>query len=262
MDLTALAYVTAGLAGGINSLAGGGTLLTYPALLPLMTPTQANMTSTIALLPGSITGAWAYRREIGSLGPWFGRLLPASLAGSLIGSLLLALDPGGSFKLVVPWLILFASVLFIAQPWLGAAKPGAASGRPGMRLLLIASACQFAVAVYGGYFGAGIGILMLATLGLWGAGDLHQVNGLKNLLAACINAVSVAVFAWEGSIVWTLVPGMAGASVAGAYLAAHFGRKLPKPVLRGFIIFVGLAQTSYYLLRQAGILPGLESSKP
>ena len=131
-----------------------------------------------------------------------------------------------------------------------------------LKPLLIASACQFAVSVYGGYFGAGIGILMLATLGLWGAGDLHQINGLKNLLAACINGVSVAVFAWEGSIVWSLVPGMAGASVVGAFLAANFGKRLPKPVLRGFIIFVGLAQTSYYLLRQAGILPGLETAKP
>ncbi len=261
MDLTALAYLTAGLAGGINALAGGGTLLTFPALLPLMTPTQANMTSTIALLPGSVTGAWAYRQEIGSLRPWFVRLLPASLVGSLIGSLLLALDPGGSFKLIVPWLILFASVLFIAQPWLGRAAPRTGQGS-GFGLLLIASACQFAVSVYGGYFGAGIGILMLATLGLWGAGDLHQINGLKNLLAACINGVSVAVFAWEGSIVWSLVPGMAGASVVGAFLAANFGKRLPKPVLRGFIIFVGLAQTSYYLLRQAGILPGLETAKP
>lgn len=261
MDLTGLAYLTAGLAGGINALAGGGTLLTYPALLPLMTPTQANMTSTIALLPGSVMGAWAYRREISSLSPWFVRLLPASLVGSLIGSLVLAFDPGGSFKLVVPWLILFASVLFIAQPWVGSAGPARGS-QPGFRLLAVASACQFAVSVYGGYFGAGIGILMLATLGLWGAGDLHQVNGLKNLLAACINGVSVGVFAWEGSIAWHLVPGMAGASIVGAFLAAHFGKRLPKPVLRGFIIFVGLAQTSYYLLRQAGILPGFETTQP
>ncbi|NBU75957.1 MAG: sulfite exporter TauE/SafE family protein, partial [Planctomycetes bacterium] len=103
MDLTTtLVYVTAGLAGAINALAGGGTLLTFPALLPLMTPTQANMTSTIALLPGSMTGAWTYRREIGSLAPWFMRLLPASLVGSLIGSLLLALDPSDTFKIIVP----------------------------------------------------------------------------------------------------------------------------------------------------------------
>ena len=257
MDLTTtLVYVTAGLAGAINALAGGGTLLTFPALLPLMTPTQANMTSTIALLPGSMTGAWTYRREIGSLAPWFMRLLPASLVGSLIGSLLLALDPSDTFKIIVPWLILFASLLFLAQPWLAraAGKPGQ---QPGFRILLIASACQLAVSIYGGYFGAGIGILMLATLGLWGAGDLHQINGLKNLLAACINGVSVGVFAWQGGIVWSLVPGMAAASVVGAYLAASFGKRLPKPVLRLFIITVGFLQTFYYLFRQAGILPGL-----
>jgi uncharacterized membrane protein YfcA len=190
--------------------------------------------------------------------------LPSIVGGSL--GALLALRAGDRlFARLVPWLVLTATALFAAQEPIARAlraRVTAVAAPPSPARLASFALFQLAVALYGGFFGAGIGILMLATLGLWGAGDLHQINGLKNLLAACINGVSVGVFAWQGGIVWSLVPGMAAASVVGAYLAASFGKRLPKPVLRLFIITVGFVQTFYYLFRQAGILPGLNFVSP
>ena len=148
----ALAAGTALLAGGINALAGGGTLLTFPALLAVMGPTEANMTSTLALFPGSLAGSWGFRKEIYQGRNWLLRLLPASVLGGIIGSLLLAWGSPEHFALLIPWLILTASVLFIIQPWVARGQ-GEEEKNPSWKVLLIASLCQFLVAVYGGYFG-------------------------------------------------------------------------------------------------------------
>lgn len=249
----ALAAGTAFLAGGINALAGGGTLLTFPALLAVMSPTEANMTSTLALFPGSLAGSWGFRKEIVGGKAWLVRLLPASIVGGILGSLLLAWGKPEWFESLVPWLVLLASVLFIAQPWLGRGH-GDEEKTPTWNVLLIASFCQFLVAVYGGYFGAGIGILMLATLGQWGVGSLHRVNGLKNLLAAMINGISAVIFGFSGLVRWDFVLAMGLAAVVGGYLAGWVGPKIPRKALRAFVICAGVTQTLYYFSKQLGFL--------
>ena len=249
----ALAAGTAFFAGGINALAGGGTLLTFPALLAVMDPAEANMTSTLALFPGSLAGSWGFRSEIRQGKTWLLRLLPASVLGGILGSLLLAWGSPEHFKVLVPWLVLLASVLFIAQPWLARGQ-GDEEKVPTWGILGLASLCQFLVAVYGGYFGAGIGILMLATLGQWGVGSLHRVNGIKNLLAAIINGISAVIFGLSGLVRWDYVLAMGLAAVVGGYLAGQAGPKSPRKWLRGFVICAGVSQTLYYFSKQLGWL--------
>ena len=249
----ALAAGTALLAGGINALAGGGTLLTFPALLAVMGPTEANMTSTLALFPGSLAGSWGFRKEIYQGRNWLLRLLPASVLGGIIGSLLLAWGSPEHFALLIPWLILTASVLFIIQPWVARGQ-GEEEKNPSWKVLAIASLCQFLVAVYGGYFGAGIGILMLATLGQWGVGNLHRVNGMKNLLAAIINGISAVIFGVSGYVRWDYVLAMGVAAVIGGYIAGQLGPKIPRKWLRAFVICAGVTQTLYYFSKQLGWL--------
>ncbi|RLS40309.1 MAG: sulfite exporter TauE/SafE family protein [Planctomycetota bacterium] len=247
----ALAGGSALVAGAINALAGGGTLLTFPALQLVMSPMQANMTSTVALFPGSLAGSWGFRQEIIGGKDWLARLLPASVAGGVLGSFLLIWGSPGHFDVLVPWLVLTASVLFIAQPWLGRGQSGQ-SGPPTWGLVGLASLVQFAVAVYGGYFGAGIGILMLATLGQWGVGGLHRVNGMKNLLASIINGISAIIFSFSGEVRWDYVLVMGLAAVTGGYLAGRVGPKIPRQWLRNFVICAGVLQTLYYFVRQVG----------
>ena len=207
-------FLVAAVAGAINSVAGGGTLLTFPALCvalgrarpdltPAMAAVWANATSTVALCPGSLAGMWGYREELRQTRQWIVVLIWPSLIGGYIGSKLVMVLPAETFKVLVPWLILTAALLFLLQPyiarWTGIGKPHAAASRGTM----VGIICfQFLVAIYGGYFGAGIGILMLSSLALIGLSDIHQMNGLKTLLALAINGVSVAVFAarWQGRL--------------------------------------------------------------
>jgi uncharacterized membrane protein YfcA len=237
-------------AGGVNSIAGGGTLLTFPALLAAVAPVTANGTSTTALVPGSLAGAWGFRRELAGVRRWAVLLVPPSLAGGLAGSLLVTrLDPH-YFSALVPWLILAAALLFLFQPVLTRRreKSHPAGGRPRNAALCVA--LQFVVAVYGGYFGAGIGILMLSVLGLMDLGDIHAMNGLKNLLAACINGVSVAVFVADGAVAWRFVPVMAVAAIAGAYGASHVSRLVDRRVVRWAVIAIAFGLAGHYFYRQ------------
>ncbi len=213
----------AAAAGAINSIAGGGTLLTFPALFAALGGSDAaaviaNATSTTALVPGSLAGSWGYRGEMRRLPRWTLILIVPSLIGGLIGSLLLVLLPPLTFRLLVPWLILTAAVLFALQPqiarWTGVASGPAENKR---RQIVLAVTIQFFVAIYGGYFGAGIGILMLSILGFMGLSDIHEMNALKSLLGSLINGVSVIVFIAYGQIDWRLVCVMAVAAVIGGY---------------------------------------------
>ena len=247
-------------AGVINALAGGGTLLTFPALLWALAGrgaaagVLANATSTVALVPGSLAGAWCYRRELAGTGPWLRLLFWPSLAGGLVGSWLLIVLPDTWFQLLIPWLLLTAALLFLVQPaltrWL---KTHSGGGLPSVGLCVLLVFMQFLVAVYGGYFGAGIGILMLTALALMGMGDIHRMNAVKSLLAAVINGVSVLVFVGSGKVEWTYAPVMAVAAVAGGYLGAHFGRRLPSALVRWTVILIGFGLAAYYFWRQMGV---------
>jgi uncharacterized membrane protein YfcA len=270
----ALLAVTAAVAGAINSVAGGGTILTFPLLAALLPPgpgqlVVANATSTIGLWPGALAAAWAYRGERQDLPAWARWLVVPSVAGAVVGTLLVLQLPPGWFAAAVPWLILSAAVLFAAQPRLtalatraAAAGGGAVGARGDSGTASIATACllQLAVAVYGGYFGAGIGILMLAVLGLLGLGDIHRLNGVKNVLGTAINGVSAAVFAGSSlvgaslggtqTVAWPCAAVMAAGAVAGGLAGSHVARRLPARVVRRGVAIIGFALAAYYLWRE------------
>jgi uncharacterized membrane protein YfcA len=238
------------LAGAVNSIAGGGTLLTFPALLAVVPPVVANGTSTTALVPGSLAAAWGFRRELAAVRRWVVLLVPPSLLGGLVGSLLVTrLDPR-YFAALVPWLILGAALLFLFQPVLARRLGPGGHHAPGRRHVLGAVLFQFLVAVYGGYFGAGIGILMLAVLGLMNLGDIHAMNGLKNLLAVCINGVSIAVFVLDGVVEWRFVAVMATAAIAGGYAGSHLSQRLDRRLVRWMVIAIGFALAAHFFYRR------------
>jgi uncharacterized membrane protein YfcA len=245
-----LALAAAFAAGAINSVAGGGTLITFPTLMWLGLPAvEANATSTVAVWPGSLGSMWGYRREMGSSDRGVLGLAVPSLAGGLAGALLLAWTPPGVFERVVPWLILGATLLFTAQEpvqrWLLTDRPA----HDTRRWLAGAWLFQFGVAIYGGYFGAGIGILMLAALGVLGLTDVHQMNGLKNFFAVCINGVAACYFVWSGMVSWPHAVVMGVAAVAGGYLCAGLARRLGRAAVRRIVIVIGLAMAVSLFLR-------------
>ena len=262
----ALLLLSSLAAGIVNSVAGGGTLLTFPSLFTALGPmvggnhdlaaVLANGTSTTALLPGSVASGWAYRRELREVGRWPWLLVVPSLIGGLIGTLLVTRLPASYFKVAVPWLILSATVLFALQPTLvtfslrhrPAGPPDPHNRSAGAYAGLVLG--QFVIAIYGGYFGAGIGILMLSALGFMGVADIHHMNAIKTVLAACINALSVVVFAAEGKVVWSLALMMAAAAVVGGYVGAHFGRRLPRPLVRWTVIVIGFGLAAKYFYQQ------------
>lgn len=250
---TAVLCLVAAIGGAINSVAGGGTLLTFPALIAALGGTAeaavwANATSTVALFPGSLAGMAGYRRELLAARAWIKLLLWPSLLGGLIGSLLLMLLPAESFKKLIPWLLLTAATLFWLQPRLSrrlAAQSGQTTAQP--QHVVLVAIFQLLVGIYGGYFGAGIGILMLTALGMMGLHDIHQMNGLKTLFAAAINGVAVVVFITSGKVHWPFAIAMALAAIAGGYGGAHVARRLDRNLVRRAVILIGLLLGVYYL---------------
>ena len=248
--------VSAFFAGILNAVAGGGTLLTFPALFAALpadpiSATIANATSTTALLPGSFAGAWGYRTELRDSRALLVRLIWPSLIGGGIGTLLVTeLDPS-IFQAMVPWLILMAAVLFALQkPISNWIKKGRTDHAPTGGTLMGVLAFQFVVAVYGGYFGAGIGILMLTALSFMDLRDIHQMNGVKTVLASTINLVSVVIFAISGQIRWDLAGIMAGSAIAGGYLGARVARRLPAVWVRSMVIVIAFSLAIFYFIRQ------------
>ncbi|MSV27516.1 MAG: sulfite exporter TauE/SafE family protein [Bryobacterales bacterium] len=238
------------LGGAINAVAGGGTLLTFPALLAILNPVAANATSTLALFPGSLAGAWGYRRELAEVQPMLARLWLPSLIGGVIGSLAVTRFPEKVFESLVPWLLLAASTLMLLQKpimrWIGAhphAEPAASTAAAVVFFQLL-------VGIYGGYFGAGIGILMLSSLSLMGIGNVHRMNALKTILAATMNGATVAVFMFERIIIWKYALIMAAAAIAGGYLGARGARRLSQKVVRGIVLVIGFSVSGYYLYRK------------
>ena len=236
------------LAGVVNSVAGGGTLLTFPALVWIgIEPKVANVTNTVALWPGSLAGMVGFRRELTGSRRWMTLLAVPSLAGGLVGAVLLLRTSPDTFAALVPHLILFATILFAAGDRI---TRKLTVSEPGRAWWAGAAVFQFLVAVYGGYFGAGIGILMLAALGLLGLSDIHQMNGLKNFFAMCINAVAALYFMALGPVEWTEAMVMAAGSIVGGYGGAGLARRLGRTVVRRIVIFVGLAMAVAMMLRR------------
>ncbi len=270
-------FFIAAAAGAVNSVAGGGTLLTFPALLwaGQLTPSWAgqleklaNATSTVALWPGQLGSLWGYRREIGRSHKAIALLAVPSFLGGLVGALLLLWTDNETFAALVPYLVLLATLLFAAQRPLARwqrrraagtsgedARSDAVSFREGEdhfspRRWLTVLAFQLFVAVYGGYFGAGIGILMLAALGYLGFTNIHRMNGLKNTGGMCINAVAAILFIVKGLVDWRLASLMAAGAILGGYAGAGTARRIGQENVRRIIVAIGLTLTVALLLRR------------
>ncbi len=248
----------AAIGGAINSVAGGGTLVTFPALMLVLeslggsagTAILANGTNTVALAPGAFSGSWGYRRELKQLGRWARWLAIPSLIGGILGSLLVVYSPESSFRAMIPWLIGLATVLFIVQPRLTpqvavTENPQGQSRRFRNLVFLL----QLLIGIYGGYFGAGIGILMLSSLSLLNLGTIHQVNGLKTVLAGLINGVSVVVFIANGKVDWSLAVPMIVSAMLGGWLGAVWARRLDRRVVRRVVIGLGITLTVWFFGR-------------
>jgi uncharacterized membrane protein YfcA len=237
----------------MNALAGGGTILTFPTLLLLGHPAvQANATSTVALLPGAAASMAGYRREVASHRAWLRTLLVPSLLGGSAGSLLLLATPDAVFARLAPWLLLFATGLFLFQTLRSRGRLVAEGPPPLPASPWGAWLGQLGVALYGGYFGAGIGILMLVILGALGLSDIHAMNGLKNFFGICINGVAAAIFLLGGAVDYRAAAWMLLGAVAGGYLGARFGRFIGQARARVAVILIGLFLAGVLFFQQAG----------
>ncbi len=245
LDLShgAVAFGSAFLAGAINSVAGGGTLLSFPTLIWLGLPSvTANATSTVAIWPAAASSLWGYRREVRSAEPRILVLMVPSVIGGIVGALLLRRTPSALFDALVPFLILFATFLFMAQePVQRRLKTANAETHKSPRWLAGAMLFQLIVALYGGYFGAGIGILMLAALSILGLTDIHQMNGLKNFFGGCINGVAAVYFIWANMVYWPYVIVMALGAIAGGYIGAGAARRMGRAAVRQTVVAIGFA---------------------
>lgn len=233
------------VAGALNAAAGGGTFLTLPALIFVgVPPVAANASGTVALLPGYVTSAWGFREDLrGRRGVSLGTITAASLLGGGLGAVLLLATPGTTFRAIVPWLMLLATIWFALGPW-AVARFGA--GAPaGIRASL---AGILAMSVYGGYFNGGVGIMLLALFGLLGYTDLNYMNGLKNLVSAALTAIAVVIYSLGGAVVWNDALLMMAAAATGGYLGARGARRVPAHYLRYGIVAVGALMTAVFFL--------------
>lgn len=247
----ALMFIAAFFAGVVNSIAGGGMLLAFPLLIWLgLDPKIANATGTVALLPGLVGGLFGYRREMNDSSLILMRLGVVSIIGGGVGAWLLIVTPSPVFARLVPWLILFATILFMLQTpvtrWL---HLPAAAGESTKAWWIGAMVFQFFSACYGGYFGAGNGILMLAAMGLLGLHDIHRANGIKNFLGICINGVAVVAFSISHLVSWPRALLMAVGALAGGYFGARAAQAVGRVFIRRAIVVIGFAITIVMLWR-------------
>lgn len=243
-------------AGAVNSIAGGGTLLTFPALLAVgVAPLTANATSTVALVPGSASAFFGYRAELRDDARTLLALGLPSVAGGILGARLALRAGDALFARLVPWLILCATVLFMAQEPLGrllrarasSAQTEEASEQPRLWALAL---FQLLIAVYGGFFGAGIGILMLAALGLAGFRHVHRMNAMKNFAAVCINGVATVTFIAGRRVHWPFALVMATGAIAGGYFGAGVARRVGPRRVRQAVVAIGLGIAGLMFWRQ------------
>jgi len=247
-----VAFCAAFVAGAINSVAGGGTLISFPVLIWIGLPSiTANATSTLGIWTASLGGMVGYRRELQGLTSRSYILIVPSVLGGIIGAMLLRLTPSKVFDQLVPLLILFATLLFMLQEPVQRMIRRGGSGHADSRSWVIGAVVfQFFVALYGGYFGAGIGILMLAALGILGYTDIHQMNGLKNLLALFINGVAALYFVLMGMVSWPWALIMAVGAIAGGYGGAGVARRIGPKGVRRIVIIVGFSIALSLLIRR------------
>ncbi len=247
-----LLFVSSVLGGTLNAVAGGGSFFTVPSLIFTgMLPIQANTTSTIALWPGSVASVGAYRRELAEQQRGLVILLVGtSLIGGILGAILLIKTSQSTFVHLLPYLLLLATLLFAFSGPVTTRLRRYSSGKVRLSppVFIVIALAQLIISTYGGYFGGGIGILMLATLALMGMDDIHAMNALKTVLASCINGVAVIVFIVTGKIVWPQALLMIVGAIIGGYGGAYYARKIDQKWIRLFVIVVGCTLTIYFFV--------------
>ncbi len=271
VDVTsALLFLAAFVGGALNAVAGGGSFITLPTLLYSgVAPVSANATSTFAMWPASVASALAYRAEIGRSRAWMMRLGAISLLGGLLGGLLLVRTSDESFVRLLPWLMLVAAAMFsfgsritawarrrkasapqaVDAPPAGEGPDGGRGNIRSRQVPLWTLPLQLLIAIYGGYFGGGMGIMMLAAMAVAGMTDMHEMNGLKTMLAIAINGVALAAFIVSGSIAWAPGIVMVMGGVSGGYAGATLARRVAGPAVRRVVIVVAWAMTVYFFVR-------------
>jgi uncharacterized membrane protein YfcA len=260
--------LSAFLAGGINALAGGGTLLTFPTLISVLSQTHAlpiaavlaNGTSTVSLVPASLGSSWGFRREVYELRQLTVWLILPSLLGGGVGAVLLVSFPN-EFSALVPWLLFLAATLFTVQPYVSrrlaaklktaAPESSATSKAISAAALARMAALQFFISIYGGYFGAGIGIMMLSGLAMMGLTNMHQMNGLKSVLGTTINGIAALIFIATRTISWPHALAMMVTSLLGGFLAAHYSRRIDSRYVRWLVIGIGFGLAFWYFAQRA-----------
>jgi uncharacterized membrane protein YfcA len=270
-------FLAGALGGALNAVAGGGSFITLPTLLFAgITPVTANATSTFALWPGSVSAAVAYRHDIGMKRSLLGTLIAVSLVGGLLGGLLLVRTSDTSFMRLLPWLMLLAAATFTfgnqltaaIGSWLGTSRerPDSSAARPAVSPHAVAGGfsrpttdahsfapwavvLQFAIAIYGGYFGGGMGIMMLATFAVSGMTDIHEMNGVKSVLGAALNGIALVAFILKGAITWLPGVAMMAGGIVGGYFGAALARRVDRKYIRALVIAIGWGMTTYFFLK-------------
>jgi uncharacterized membrane protein YfcA len=243
-------FLAGALGGAINAVAGGGSFVAFPALLFTgVPPVPANATNTLALWVGVSASGGAYRKHLNIARRVMVPLILASLVGGLVGALLLIRTPGQTFLRVLPWLLLGATLLFVFGKHLTGKISAGISQQSSNGAVAGATIFELLVAVYGGYFGGGMGIMNLAMLAALGMNDIHAMNALKVVLGGVINGVATLTFIASGAIAWPQGIVMTAGAVLGGYSGAHYAQKLPQSWIRSFVILVGTAMTIYFFVR-------------
>jgi uncharacterized membrane protein YfcA len=247
LEFAIFLFFAGALGGALNSVAGGGSFIAFPALLFTgVPPIPANATNTIALWTAAAASGGAYRKHLDVPRRVLIPLLAASLTGGLIGALLLLKTPAHTFMRVLPWLTLGATLLFAFGRKLAGGRKSIVEHDATGAALVGATLFQLAVAVYGGYFGGGMGIVMLAMLAALGLTDIHAMNALKSVMGFVINGVAVVTFVVAGAVYWKHGSAMILGAIAGGYLGAHYAQKMPQSWIRMFVVLVGAGMTVYF----------------
>jgi uncharacterized membrane protein YfcA len=243
-------FVAGMLGGALNAVAGGGSIIGFPALLFTgVPPIPANTTNSVALWTGIIASGGAYRKRLSIPMRVMIPLLVTSLIGGLAGAFLLLKTPPHTFMRLVPWLMLAATLLFIFAKKLSGNRPSSVSQEATSAAIVGASVFELIVAVYGGYFGGGLGIVNLAMLAAIGMVDIHAMNALKSVLGSVINGVAVVTFVVARAVYWPQAIVTTAGAVVGGYFGAHYALKLPQSWIRGFVVVVGVVMTVYFFLK-------------
>jgi len=238
------------LGGAMNAVAGGGSFIGFPALLFAgVAPVPANATNTIALWVGVTASSGAYRQHLDMPRRVLVPLLAVSVLGGVAGACLLLKTPAHTFMRVIPWLLLAATLLFIFGKKLARGRPSGMGHEATTAAIAAATFFELIVAVYGGYFGGGMGIVILAMLAGVGMTDIHAMNALKSVLSAAVNGVAVVAFIVARAIYWPEAIVMTVGAVLGGYFGAHYAQRLPQAWVRGFVILVGVGMTVYFFVR-------------